>query len=243
MEEILASIRSIIADDRPGDSAKRHEGPSGVERSRPQIVYSRVLPAPSRVVADVRSVGSRTEGLPERPSAPDTPSSARDETETEALARGRPDIDGESIPEPAAAPNEEPTQESPQVYIHIYDSTPLSVPEFREVEPAGRLDSLATYFINLDIKQHPIWKSICEIYPGAEIFCLFVPETAIHEDVDGRFSANGQLLITVPARRRNGLADIAHITIELDFAGEARDGIEVESVGLRGEPPVMSRPR
>jgi cell pole-organizing protein PopZ len=49
MEEILASIRSIIADDREAAPAKAAPKPTA---AGPQIVYSKVSPPPARVEAE-----------------------------------------------------------------------------------------------------------------------------------------------------------------------------------------------
>src|SRR5271170_1488057 len=71
MEEILASIRAIIADDRAAEPTKPAAAPKPVASVGPQIVYSKDSPSPLRAVPEPESIAPKTQSAP--PSVADAP--------------------------------------------------------------------------------------------------------------------------------------------------------------------------
>jgi len=69
MEEILASIRAIIADDRVAEPAKPVAAPKPAASAGPQIVYSNDSAPSLRAVSEPESVPAKTQSAP----APTTP--------------------------------------------------------------------------------------------------------------------------------------------------------------------------
>ena len=120
MEEILASIRAIIADDRAAEPAKSvAAAPKPVASVGPQIVYSKDSPSPLRAVPEPESIPAKTQSAPPPPVAdPPAPPPWR-RPSVEALAARRPEPEPQARqdpppePETEAIPDQEPAIEPP----------------------------------------------------------------------------------------------------------------------------------
>jgi hypothetical protein len=118
MEEILASIRAIIADDRAAEPAKSvAAAPKPVASVGPQIVYSKDSPSPLRAVPEPESVPPKTQSAP--PPAADAPPPPWRRPPVEALAARRPEPEPQARQDPPPAaetetiPDQEPAIEPP----------------------------------------------------------------------------------------------------------------------------------
>ena len=115
MEEILASIRAIIADDRGAESGRPTPGPKPATGTGPQIVYSKDSPATPRTVPEDETAPPKSQS-PEPPVA-DTPQAAwrrpeealgaRPETEQSSRAEEEAALESESLSD------EDPSGEAP----------------------------------------------------------------------------------------------------------------------------------
>jgi cell pole-organizing protein PopZ len=117
MEEILASIRAIIADDRAAEPAKPVAAPKPVVASvGPQIVYSKDSPSPLRAVPEPETIPTKTLSAP-APAADAPPPPWRRPPAVEALAARRPEPEPQARqdppPEPETIPDQEPAIEPP----------------------------------------------------------------------------------------------------------------------------------
>ena len=112
MEEILASIRAIIADDRVAETAKPVAAPKPAASAGPQIVYSNDSAPSLRAVSEPESVPAKTQSPP----APTTPVS-----EAAPVAWCRPPI--EALPSPGPGP--EPSTPTPEISL---DPEPMTEP-------------------------------------------------------------------------------------------------------------------
>ncbi len=115
MEEILASIRAIIADDRVAEPAKPVAAPKPAASAGPQIVYSTNSAPSLRAVSEPKSVPAKTQSAP----APTTPVSeaapvAWRRPPVEALLSPRPGPEP-STPTPEISLDPEPTTEPPML--------------------------------------------------------------------------------------------------------------------------------
>jgi uncharacterized protein len=108
MEEILASIRAIIADDRAAEPAKPVAAPKPVASVGPQIVYSKDSPSPLRAVPEPETIPLRSQSA--APPAVDTPPPPWRRPPVEALTARRPEPELE--PEPQARQDPPPAQET-----------------------------------------------------------------------------------------------------------------------------------
>jgi cell pole-organizing protein PopZ len=95
MEEILASIRAIIADDREPSAPKPQPAPKPAAPVGPQIVYSNDSPQVAKPLIDAVALAPRVEAIPE-PAAPNV-----------VWARPREPI-SPPLPEPTREPEPEP---------------------------------------------------------------------------------------------------------------------------------------
>jgi uncharacterized protein len=119
MEEILASIRAIIADDRAAEPAKPVAPPKPVASVGPQIVYSKDSPSPLRAVPEPETIPSKTQSAP--PPDSDAPPPPWRRPPVEALTARRPEPEPEPKPQarqdPAPAhetiPDQEPLDQEP----------------------------------------------------------------------------------------------------------------------------------
>ena len=112
MEEILASIRAIIADDRVAEPAKPVAAPKPAASAGPQIVYSNDSAPSLRAVSEPESVPVKTQSAP----APTTPVS-----EAAPVAWRRPPV--EALPSPRPGP--EPSTPTPEISL---DPEPMNEP-------------------------------------------------------------------------------------------------------------------
>jgi hypothetical protein len=108
MEEILASIRAIIADDRAAEPAKAVAAPKPVASAGPQIVYSKDSPSPLRAVPEPESIPPKTQSAP--PPVADAPPPPWRRPPVEALTARRPEPELE--PEPQARQDPPPAPET-----------------------------------------------------------------------------------------------------------------------------------
>jgi cell pole-organizing protein PopZ len=108
MEEILASIRAIIADDRAAEPAKPVAAPKSVASVGPQIVYSKDSPSSLRAVPEPETIPSKTQTDP--PPVAEAPPPPWRRPPVEALTARRPEPEPE--PEPQARQDPPPTQET-----------------------------------------------------------------------------------------------------------------------------------
>jgi len=119
MEEILASIRAIIADDRVAESAKPVAPPKPVASVGPQIVYSKDSAPPLRTLSEPEASSPKTQSTSAPTTTPVAEASpvAWRRPPVEALASRRPEPEPEPRQEPAptseTSPDEEPTSEPP----------------------------------------------------------------------------------------------------------------------------------
>jgi hypothetical protein len=116
MEEILASIRAIIADDRAAEPAKPVAAPKPVVASvGPQIVYSKDAPSSLRAVPEPESIPPKTQSAP--PPVADAPPPPWRRPPVEALAARRPEPEPQARQDPPPAletiPDQEPAIEPP----------------------------------------------------------------------------------------------------------------------------------
>jgi cell pole-organizing protein PopZ len=115
MEEILASIRAIIADDRAAEPAKPVVAPKPVASVGPQIVYSKDSPPSLRAVPEPESIPPKTQGAP--PPVADTAPSPWRRPPVEALAIRSPEPEPQARQDPPPAletiPDQEPAIEPP----------------------------------------------------------------------------------------------------------------------------------
>jgi hypothetical protein len=112
MEEILASIRAIIADDRVAEPAKPVAASKPPASAGPQIVYSNDSAPSLRAVSEPESVPAKTQSAP----APTTPVS-----EAAPVAWRRPPV--EALPSPRPGP--EPSTPTPEISL---DPAPMTEP-------------------------------------------------------------------------------------------------------------------
>jgi cell pole-organizing protein PopZ len=115
MEEILASIRAIIADDRAAEPAKPVAAPKSVASVGPQIVYSNDSPLSPRAVPEPESIPQKTQSAP--PPVADAPPPPWRRPPVEALTTRRPEPEPQARqdppPEPETIPDQEPAIEPP----------------------------------------------------------------------------------------------------------------------------------
>jgi cell pole-organizing protein PopZ len=109
MEEILASIRAIIADDRAAEPAKPVAAPKPVASLGPQIVYSKDSPSALRAVPEPESIPLRTQSAP--PPVADTPPPPWRRPPVEALTARRPEPESQARQDPPPAPETIPDPE------------------------------------------------------------------------------------------------------------------------------------
>jgi uncharacterized protein len=109
MEEILASIRAIIADDRAAEPAKPVAAPKPVASGGPQIVYSKDSPSPLRAVPEPESIPPKTQSAP--PPVADAPPPPWRRPPVEALIARRPEPEPQARQDPPPAPETIPDQE------------------------------------------------------------------------------------------------------------------------------------
>jgi hypothetical protein len=64
------------------------------------------------------------------------------------------------------------------------------------------------------------------------MFAFYVPPKWIDQDGKGGFTACGEALISIPAKRRNGTLDRAPLTIDVAIKGRTDDGIAVDAIVL-----------
>jgi uncharacterized protein len=104
MEEILASIRAIIADDREATSAKpAPAAPRPVAPTGPQIVYSNDSPSPLRAVVEVSALPVLAEAPLHDPVEPTTPTVVWARPRVEAVPAPAPEPEPDFAPEPEPA--------------------------------------------------------------------------------------------------------------------------------------------
>ena len=117
MEEILASIRAIIADDRVAEPAKPVAAPKAAASAGPQIVYSNDSAPSLRAVSEPESVPAKTQSAP-APTTPvwEAPAVSLRRPPVEALPSRSPEPEPEPpIPTPETSPDQEPTNEPPML--------------------------------------------------------------------------------------------------------------------------------
>ncbi|HEY3718579.1 MAG TPA: DUF2497 domain-containing protein [Roseiarcus sp.] len=115
MEEILASIRAIIADDRVAEPAKPAAASKPAASAGPQIVYSNDSAPSVRAVPEPESVPAKTQSAP-APTTPvsEAPAVSLRRPPVEALPSRRPEPEP-PIPAPEISPDQEPTNEPPML--------------------------------------------------------------------------------------------------------------------------------
>jgi uncharacterized protein len=121
MEEILASIRAIIADDRAAEPTKAVAAPKPVASVGPQIVYSKDSSSPLRAVPELETIPPKTQSA--TPPVADTPPPPWRRPSVEALTARRPEPETQARqetqaredppPAPETIPDQEPAIEPP----------------------------------------------------------------------------------------------------------------------------------
>lgn len=113
MEEILASIRAIIADDRDGGAASSESARRPAAPSEPRIVYSN--DAPARTIGE-SAPDAHSEAVDEPPSVEPAPRAAREAPSPPVVVWARPSIEPSADPpmvaEVALATESEPAPSS-----------------------------------------------------------------------------------------------------------------------------------
>jgi cell pole-organizing protein PopZ len=115
MEEILASIRAIIADDRAAEPAKPVAAAKPVASVGPQIVYSKDSPSALRAVPEPESIAAKTQSAPPPVADASPPPWRRPPVEALTARRPEPEPQARQDPPPApeTIPDPEPTIEPP----------------------------------------------------------------------------------------------------------------------------------
>jgi len=195
MEEILASIRRIIADDETKPATSE-----GIAAPTPKSEPAAVKPAPTIAIAPVKTAPAPVQAPPPKPAAAESNS----QDDIDALLAG---LDASTTDAEVRAPA--PVED----VLDLTDDMALpdmSQPGFRKVEPESDLEftETASHTDRVDPPPAPERRVVAEQVPFAEAVASASPQILSHSTVSAVESAFNTLAHTVLSNNARTLEDL-----------------------------------